>query len=52
MYDAENVACKFSRLRRHLKSKAKGGFPLMAEITRRQFFQEKFGAKTMAAIIT
>ena len=30
----------------------KGGFPLTAEITRRQFFQWKFGAKTMAAIIT
>ena len=32
-------------------SQHKGRFPLIAEITRRQFFQWKFGAKTMAAII-
>ena len=29
-----------------------GGFLLIAEITRRQFFQQKFGAKTMDTIIT
>ena len=31
---------------------SKGGFPLTAEITRWQFFHKKFGAKTMAAIIS
>ena len=36
----------------HTINLAKGGFPLIAEITRRQYFQWKFGAKTMAAIIT
>ena len=30
----------------------KGGFPLIAKITRRQFLQQKFGTKTMAASIT
>ena len=30
----------------------KGGFPLIAEITSRQFLQQKFGAKTIAASIT
>ena len=30
----------------------KGGFSLMAEITGSHVFQLKFGAKTMAAIIT
>ena len=30
----------------------KGGLPLIVETTRRQFFQSKFGAKTIAASIT
>ena len=50
--NSENFWISLNNKRSWTSSYNKGGFPLIAETTRGQFLQQKFGAKAIAANIT